>query len=343
MKRFFTLSLLACLAAAALNAQAAKPKAAAWETVGNAAFAQTLMYGFAKIALAPDGTLWAMVNNKYTTASLEVFSLAKGADAWAKAGRGTFYDNAYNGSIAIDAAGNPWLATKDAVFTLVGKKWTPTYIGTYWTDSGKQYAKAYELGNFCSIVAGPKGKLYVADDYYAGVFEKDEVLAAKDWDEKVYDASRQVSFFPVGADKTEYGIGYKAGPNFAGNPNLVSANDILYLPDDLPLGLPRQQMERDGLVRFGRFRQRRRRHRWLFRGRGRMPGPSREQERESLRRLPRGLGRGFEPPVEGERHGLQWQGRLDRYGEKGLLGRDDRGLPALRGLRFQGQSLCMLR
>jgi hypothetical protein len=225
LKKSLLSAILALFIGANINSQT-------WKVAGNQSFASTLMYGFARIGIAPNGTLWALINNKSTNGVLEVYKLPKDSSTWTKVGRGVFYDNAYFGSITADNTNNPWLTCKSGLYYLQGKKWTPTYAGTYWTDGPKLYAKQYELGNNSSIAADSKGKIYVANDYYAGVYIKDEKLAASSWDEKVYDASRMVSFFPIGNDKSENGIGYRATPNNAANPVIKVVNDVLYLAYD---------------------------------------------------------------------------------------------------------------
>jgi hypothetical protein len=156
----------------------------------------------------------------------------KDSTSWKKVGRGYFYDNAYNGSITVDANNTPWVASKGSIFYLKDKKWIQTFAGTYWKDGSRDFAKAYELGNFCNLASDSKGNVYVSMDFYGGVFVKDDKLAACQWDASVYDASRMVSFFPISEDKTESGIGYKAGPNYAGNPVLKVVNDQLYFAYD---------------------------------------------------------------------------------------------------------------
>ena len=207
-------------------------QAQTWKPAGNEAFAPTILYGFAKITLGADGTLWAAVNNKSTASNLEVWKLVKDTTAWKKVGRGFFYDNAYNGSITVDANNTPWVASKGSIFYLKDKKWIQTFAGTYWKDGDRNFAKAYELGNVCTMTADTKGNVYVASDFYAGVFAKDDKMAANNWDASVYDASRLVSFFPISADKTESGIGYKGAINYAGNPVVKVVNDVLYLAYD---------------------------------------------------------------------------------------------------------------
>ena len=219
------LSLIALFIGASLNAQT-------WKPAGNTAFAPTLLYGFAKITMGSDGTLWAAVNNKSTASNLEVYRLMKDSAAWVKVGRGAMYDNAYNGSIVVDSKNTPWVASKGSIFYLQGKKWTQTFAGTYWKDGDRHFAKGYELGNFCTMAADSKGNVYVTSDYYGGLYQKDDKLAANNWDASVYDASRLVSFFPMGTDKSEYGIGYKVANNYAGNPVVKIVNDLLYFAYD---------------------------------------------------------------------------------------------------------------
>jgi hypothetical protein len=224
-KKLFLFLIAAFIFGAALKAQT-------WKPAGNAEFAPTLLYGFAKLSLGADGTLWAAVNNKSTASNLEVYKLAKDSATWVKVGRGVMYDNAYNGSIVVDANNTPWLASKGSIFCLQGKKWTQTFIGTYWKDGDRHFAKAYELGNFCTLAADSKGGVYATSDYYGGLYAKDDKLAANNWDATVYDASRMVSFFPIGADKSEYGIGYKVANNYAGNPVVKVVNDVIYFAYD---------------------------------------------------------------------------------------------------------------
>lgn len=225
LKKSFLLIVVALFIGLSLNAQT-------WKTAGNQEFAPTLLYGFAKITMGADGTLWAAINNKTTGSNLEVYKLMKDSAMWAKVGRGAMYDNAYNGSIVVDANNVPWVASKGSIFYLQGKKWVQTFIGSYWKDGDRHFAKAYELGNFCTLAADSKGNVFVTSDYYGGVYQKDDKLAATNWDGTVYDASRMVSFFPISADKSEYGIGYKLANNFAGNPVIKIANDVLYLAYD---------------------------------------------------------------------------------------------------------------
>jgi hypothetical protein len=182
--------------------------------------------------MGPDGTLWAAVNNKSTASNLDAYKLMKDSATWVKVGRGTMYDNAYNGSIVVDANNTPWIASKGSIFYLKDKKWTVTFLGTYWEDGSRKFAKAYELGNYCSLAADSKGNVYATMDYYGGVFVKDDKMAANTWDESVYDASRMVSFFPISADKSEYGKGYKCTPNAAGSEVLKVQNDVLYFAYD---------------------------------------------------------------------------------------------------------------
>jgi hypothetical protein len=220
------------IAAGLILAMSIKTGAQTWVIAGNEAFAPTLMYGFAKITMGPDGTLWAAVNNKSTASNLDAYKLMKDSVRWMKVGRGTMYDNAYNGCIIVDANNTPWIASKGSIFYLKDKKWTQTFAGTYWEDGSRKFAKAYELGNFCTMAADSKGNVFVSMDYYGGVFQKDDKMAANQWDASVYDASRMVSFFPISADKSEYGKGYKATPNYAGNVVLKMSNDVLYLAYD---------------------------------------------------------------------------------------------------------------
>jgi len=143
-----------------------------WVPAGNEAFAPTILYGFAKIAMGSDGTVWAAVNNKSTASNLEVYKLMKDSVNWVKVGRGYFYDNAYNGSIVVDANNTPWIASKGSIFYLQGKKWVQTFAGTYWRDGERHFAKGYELGNFCTLAADSKGNVFVTSDFLWGCLQK---------------------------------------------------------------------------------------------------------------------------------------------------------------------------
>jgi hypothetical protein len=129
----------------------------AWSITGDkvTSLPEATQYGYHEhLAVGPDGTLWTL--DSHTANKWD-------GKAWTITPKATFESELMH-DIAVDRAGNVWVATTDHLFRYDGKQWAKLDSKAI-TGTNKPY--------FDTVVAGAKGEVYVSSSPGVFVYEAD--------------------------------------------------------------------------------------------------------------------------------------------------------------------------